>query len=80
MLLLKLYAVPFFVSGQTYKISKGSNNYCSHCSRECVGKNLSMQCCKKAILEHFLEHYKILEDRFKYIYLFKMKNWNLSLT
>ena len=28
---LKLYTVPFFVSGQTYKISKGSNNYCSHC-------------------------------------------------
>ena len=27
---LKLYTVPFFVSGQTYKISKGSNNYCSH--------------------------------------------------
>ena len=26
-----LYTVPFFVSGQTYKISKGSNNYCSHC-------------------------------------------------
>ena len=24
-------AVPLFVSGQTYKISKGSNNYCSHC-------------------------------------------------
>ena len=30
-LLLKLYTVPFFVSAQTYKISKGSNNYCSHC-------------------------------------------------
>ena len=28
---LKLYAVPFFLSGQTYKISKGSNNYSSHC-------------------------------------------------
>ena len=28
---LKSYTVPFFVSGQTYKISKGSNNYCSHC-------------------------------------------------
>ena len=28
---LKLCTVPFFVSGQTYKISKGSNNYCSHC-------------------------------------------------
>ena len=28
---LKLYTVPFFVSGQTYKISKGSNHYCSHC-------------------------------------------------
>ena len=28
---LKLYTVPFFVSGQTYKISKGSNNYFSHC-------------------------------------------------
>ena len=28
---LKLYTVPFFVSGQTYKISKGSNNYCSYC-------------------------------------------------
>ena len=28
---LKWYTVPFFVSGQTYKISKGSNNYCSHC-------------------------------------------------
>ena len=28
---LKLCPVPFFVSGQTYKISKGSNNYCSHC-------------------------------------------------
>ena len=28
---LKLYTVPLFVSGQTYKISKGSNNYCSHC-------------------------------------------------
>ena len=28
---LKFYTVPFFVSGQTYKISKGSNNYCSHC-------------------------------------------------
>ena len=28
---LKLYTVPFFVSGQTNKISKGSNNYCSHC-------------------------------------------------
>ena len=28
---LKLYTVPFFVSGQTYTISKGSNNYCSHC-------------------------------------------------
>ena len=27
----KWYTVPFFVSGQTYKISKGSNNYCSHC-------------------------------------------------
>ena len=26
---LKLYTVPFFVSGQTYKIS---NNYCSHCN------------------------------------------------
>ena len=25
------YYTPFFVSGQTYKISKGSNNYCSHC-------------------------------------------------
>ena len=32
---LKLYTVPFFVSGQTYKISKGSNNYCSHCSSWC---------------------------------------------
>ena len=30
---LKLYTVPFFVSGQTYKISKGWNNYCSHCIR-----------------------------------------------
>ena len=30
---LKLYTVPFFVSGQTYKISKGSNNYCSHYRR-----------------------------------------------
>ena len=29
---LKLYTVQFFVSGQTYKISKGSNNYCSHCT------------------------------------------------
>ena len=29
---LKLYTVPFFLSGQTYKISKGSNNYCSHCN------------------------------------------------
>ena len=29
---LKLYTVPFFVSGQIYKISKGSNNYCSHCT------------------------------------------------
>ena len=29
---LKLYTVPFFVSGQTYKISKVSNNYCSHCT------------------------------------------------
>ena len=28
---LKLYTVPIFVSGQTYKISKGSNNYCSYC-------------------------------------------------
>ena len=28
---LKLYTVPFFVSGQTYTISKGSNNYCPHC-------------------------------------------------
>ena len=28
---LKLYTVPFFVSGQIYKISKGSNNYCSQC-------------------------------------------------
>ena len=28
---LKLYTVPFFVSEQTDKISKGSNNYCSHC-------------------------------------------------
>ena len=28
---LQLYTVPFFVSGQTYKISKGSNKYCSHC-------------------------------------------------
>ena len=28
---LKLHTVPFFVSGQTYKISKESNNYCSHC-------------------------------------------------
>ena len=28
---LKLYTVPFFVSGQTNKINKGSNNYCSHC-------------------------------------------------
>ena len=28
---LKLYTVPFFVSGQTYKIGKESNNYCSHC-------------------------------------------------
>ena len=28
---LKLYTVPFFVSGQTYKISKGSNHYYSHC-------------------------------------------------
>ena len=27
---LKLYTVTFFLSGQTYKISKGSN-YCSHC-------------------------------------------------
>ena len=26
---LKLYTVPLFVSEQTYKISKGSNNYCS---------------------------------------------------
>ena len=25
------YTVPFFVSVQTYQISKGSNNYCSHC-------------------------------------------------
>ena len=31
----KLYTVPFFVSGQTYKISKGSNNYCSHCMCVC---------------------------------------------
>ena len=29
---LKWYTVPFFVSGQTYKISKGSNNYSSHCT------------------------------------------------
>ena len=29
---LKLYTVPCFVSGQTYKISKGSHNYCSHCN------------------------------------------------
>ena len=28
---LKLYTVPFFVSWQTYKISKGSKNNCSHC-------------------------------------------------
>ena len=28
---LKLYTVPILVSGQTYKIRKGSNNYCSHC-------------------------------------------------
>ena len=28
---LKWYTVPFFVSGQTYTISKGSNNYSSHC-------------------------------------------------
>ena len=28
---LKSYTGPFFVSGQTYKISKGSNKYCSHC-------------------------------------------------
>ena len=28
---LKWYTVQFFVSGQTYKISKGWNNYCSHC-------------------------------------------------
>ena len=28
---LKLYTVPFFVSEQTYTISKGSNNYSSHC-------------------------------------------------
>ena len=28
---LTLYTVPFFVSGQTYKISKGSNNYSFHC-------------------------------------------------
>ena len=33
---LKLYTFPFFVSGQTYKISKGSNNYCSHCVCVCV--------------------------------------------
>ena len=32
MYLFKLYTVPFFVNGQTYKISKGSNNYCSHCT------------------------------------------------
>ena len=29
---LKLYTVPLLVSGQTYKISKGSNNYCSQCT------------------------------------------------
>ena len=29
---LKLYTVLFFVSGQTYRITKGSNNYCSHCT------------------------------------------------
>ena len=28
---LKLYIIPFFVSGLIYKISMGSNNYCSHC-------------------------------------------------
>ena len=32
---LKWYTVSFFVSGQTYKISKGSNNYCSHCIVKC---------------------------------------------
>ena len=31
---LKLYTVPFFISGQTYKISKGSNNYRSHYTSE----------------------------------------------
>ena len=31
---LKLHTIPFFVSGQTYKISKVSNNYCSHCMCE----------------------------------------------
>ena len=30
---LKLYTVPFFLSGQTYKIRKGSNNYCSQCTQ-----------------------------------------------
>ena len=43
---LKLYTVPFFVSGQTYKISKGSNYYCSHCSYERV--RVLMDACKCA--------------------------------
>ena len=29
--MINVYTVPFFVSGQTYKISKGSNNYSLHC-------------------------------------------------
>ena len=41
---LKLYTVPFFVSGQTYKISKGSNNYCSHCMWKCHKKSCSLFC------------------------------------
>ena len=42
---LKLYTVPFFVSGQTYKISKGSNNYCSYCkySDSLLGTSLAYQ-------------------------------------
>ena len=38
---LKLYTVPFFVSGQTYKISKGSNNCCSHCNSKVLWKTLN---------------------------------------
>ena len=51
---LKLYTVPFFVRRQTYKISKGSNNYCSHCT-----------CWLKCFIQHCAQ---LNEDSFSTIY------------